>query len=284
MIKTKQTQLVLLYAIAELGGEATKSQVLEHIQNNGYWAKNDENDGTRPSRAEKTWRNDFSFERLHLVNSGHMTKREEKGWWLLTATGRTMLAQLIEQARDESSEKMAMINAAFLQKLNLLELYPEEAEDRILMESLAAETTEESATPSVLINEPLPKGEVARRAGNKPVYKRSPTVARAALRLAGHVCEVNPDHPSFTKRNTQHLYMEPHHFIPMAATDRFDVSLDREQNICCLCSNCHNQIHYGAPEDVRRLLDTLYHSRWQKLCAILGRPIELEEIYKIYNV
>ena len=78
--------------------------------------------------------------------------------------------------------------------------------------------------------------------------------------------------------------MEPHHLIPMAKTDHFGVSLDREQNIFSLCSNCHNQIHYGKKEDVQRLISKLFLSREQEICSILGRKITLEEIYQFYNV
>lgn len=80
------------------------------------------------------------------------------------------------------------------------------------------------------------------------------------------------------------MYMEPHHLIPMSMTDYFGVSLDREQNIFSLCSNCHNQIHYGTREDVQRLISKLFLSREQGICSILGRRITLEEIYQIYKV
>ncbi len=78
--------------------------------------------------------------------------------------------------------------------------------------------------------------------------------------------------------------MEPHHLIPMAKTEHFGVSLDREQNIFSLCSNCHNQIHYGTREDVRRIISLLFRKRQREIGSILGRDITLEEIYQIYHV
>jgi len=78
--------------------------------------------------------------------------------------------------------------------------------------------------------------------------------------------------------------MEPHHLIPMSMTDRFDVTLDREQNIFSLCSNCHNQIHYGTKEDIRKLISQLFYSREKEMCSILKEPITLEELYQIYSV
>ena len=47
------------------------------------------------------------------------------------------------------------------------------------------------------------------------------------------------------RKSNNKPYMEPHHLIPMAYQDNFDFSLDIEENIVCLCSNCHNKIHYG---------------------------------------
>lgn len=39
--------------------------------------------------------------------------------------------------------------------------------------------------------------------------------------------------------------MEPHHLIPLQYHEEFEWSLDVEANVVSLCSECHNQIHYG---------------------------------------
>ena len=98
------------------------------------------------------------------------------------------------------------------------------------------------------------------------------------------MCEINWDHASFLRRNGHVLYMEPHHLIPISFTDYFGVNLDREQNIFSICSNCHNQIHYGTQEDVRKLITKLFLLRVKEICSILGREISVEEIYRIYGV
>lgn len=51
-------------------------------------------------------------------------------------------------------------------------------------------------------------------------------------------------------------YTEPHHLIPLVRQDQFDVSLNVKENIISLCSNCHNEIHYGKDSD--RLIQELY--------------------------
>lgn len=45
----------------------------------------------------------------------------------------------------------------------------------------------------------------------------------------------------------------------MAFSEQFNVSLDVEENIVSLCSNSHNQIHYGADAD--KLIEKLYEER-----------------------
>ena len=62
---------------------------------------------------------------------------------------------------------------------------------------------------------------------------------------AGFTCEIDPRHPIFIRKHSDKPYTEPHHLIPLAMQDQFDVSLDVEENIISICSNCHNEIHYG---------------------------------------
>ena len=57
----EQKWLVLLYTLTELSGGGQRKEVLQYIQDNNFWYKNDENDIIRETRNEKAWRNDFSF-------------------------------------------------------------------------------------------------------------------------------------------------------------------------------------------------------------------------------
>ena len=65
MTQKEQKWLVLLRCLSELNGGAQRSVVLQYINDQGYWCKNDQNDTLRRTRNEMTWRNDFSFERRH---------------------------------------------------------------------------------------------------------------------------------------------------------------------------------------------------------------------------
>lgn len=80
-------------------------------------------------------------------------------------------------------------------------------------------------------------------------FIRDRQTAINALSLAKYECEIDNEHPTFIRKNTELKYTEPHHLVPLCYSDRFDVSLDVEENIVSLCSNCHNQIHYGKGAD-----------------------------------
>lgn len=110
-------------------------------------------------------------------------------------------------------------------------------------------------------------------------YTRDRKVALNALARANHHCEINPDHPSFTRRGTDLLYVEPHHLIPMSVQGEFEHSLDVEANILALCSNCHNEIHYG--ENSHELVQRLYELRKESLEAA-GIITTLDNLIKYY--
>ncbi|RKJ73034.1 hypothetical protein D7X33_20925 [Butyricicoccus sp. 1XD8-22] len=283
MSHQEQKWLVLLYSLIELDGGSQRKTVLKHIQENGYWYKNDQNDICRTTRNEKVWRNDFSFERQHLVANGYMCNGEH-GLWKITEAGKEYVQALSQRLQNISFGDSTYFTAMFYQKFFQTEIQPEFTADQLLLEQLLQAEDSQDEFLTVFSDKPMPKGLVSNRSGNKNIYLRDPAVARRALIRAGHRCEINTTHTSFLRKNSSHLYMEPHHLIPMSMTDYFGVSLDREQNIFSLCSNCHNQIHYGTKEDVQRLISELFLSREQEICSILGRHITLEEIYQIYKV
>lgn len=66
----------------------------------------------------------------------------------------------------------------------------------------------------------------------------------------------------------------------MAFSEQFNVSLDVEENIVSLCSNCHNQIHYGADAD--KLIEKLYEERKDALASV-GIIITLEQLLLMYG-
>lgn len=110
-------------------------------------------------------------------------------------------------------------------------------------------------------------------------YARDKQTAIKALTRANFKCEIDSTHPSFIRRRANVEYTEPHHLIPMAKQDEFDYSLDVTANIVSLCSNCHNQIHYGI--DYEKMIEKLYLHRNSELSKA-GIFVELETLKTFY--
>ena len=161
-----------------------------------------------------------------------------------------------------------------------LELKLEDANsDLILVEDLKQATLKYLKEDFTYNGVPKKKEEAVYANGRK-VYPRSRQVAINALAHAKHMCEISNEHPTFIRKGSDKNYTEPHHLVPMAYSDQFEVSLDVEENIVSLCSNCHNQLHYG--EGAGELLDKLYQARKEDLKKV-GIIISLNELKKMYE-
>ncbi|HEY8890755.1 MAG TPA: HNH endonuclease [Clostridium sp.] len=115
---------------------------------------------------------------------------------------------------------------------------------------------------------------------NKYLYPRSHKVSINALRHANYKCEFNNTHLTFTRRNSDLNYTEPHHLVPITYQNKFEISLDVEENIVSLCCNCHKQIHLGKGFGV--MLEKLHNER-KDLLKMVGIDISLDELIKLYK-
>lgn len=113
------------------------------------------------------------------------------------------------------------------------------------------------------------------------IYPRDRQTAINALAHAHFICEVNRDHPTFIRKQSERTYTEPHHLIPLSYQEQFDVSLDVEENIVSLCSNCHNEIHYGRDAD--RLIRLLYKERKDAL-TMAGINVTYDDLLLMYGL
>jgi 5-methylcytosine-specific restriction enzyme A len=77
-------------------------------------------------------------------------------------------------------------------------------------------------------------------------YNRNGSAARKALENAAFKCELFPSFPTFTSLASSRPFMEAHHLIPMKMQDQFDISIDVEENICCLNPLSHRMLHHGC--------------------------------------
>lgn len=133
---------------------------------------------------------------------------------------------------------------------------------------------------------PADKKELKETGSGRKIYPRDKKVSANALKRANYTCEFCPNHPSFLRKNKNIKYMEPHHLIPLHMHSFFEKSLDVEANIVSLCSNCHNQIHYG---DGRAIISRLWDLRQAELSAvqldrmISGTLMSKDELLKMYG-
>lgn len=173
----------------------------------------------------------------------------------------------------------------------LEEVFPEEKSKHIEKETeefiAETETQREISTSKILskseffgfIGKPRMKPELIETKHGKG-YRRDKQRSLNALHRANFLCECSAEHKTFLRKNSNINYTEPHHLVPMAYQDRFDSTLDTESNIVSLCSNCHNQIHYG--QGYREIIMLLYEQRKEALKKE-GIDITLEGLLEMYD-
>lgn len=169
--------------------------------------------------------------------------------------------QIREQSNKEVSEIVKYEEKLFLDEVNNMDFSDKEVSFEYKGESK--------------------KRTECREINGKKIYIRDKKTAFNALSHANFLCEIDKTHPTFIRRNSNKNYTEPHHLIPMAFSYMFDVSLDVEENIVSLCSNCHNQIHYGKGADA--ILRYLYDERKEVLKSV-GINVSFSELRLMYEL
>ena len=112
------------------------------------------------------------------------------------------------------------------------------------------------------------------------MYDRNAKISQQAIERASYMCEVDPKHTSFTSSRTGKPYVEAHHLIPVSAQEDYNTSLDIHENIIALCSNCHNELHYGINPKIK--VEFLYKQR-KNLLFEKGINISFYELYRYYR-
>ena len=92
--KEEEKRIVLLTAIIELGGSATKNQVLDRIADYEFLNLDDWLLEEMKNSRELRWRNDMAFTRKHLVDEGYI---DDSKWnyWAVSDTSQAYLSQLV---------------------------------------------------------------------------------------------------------------------------------------------------------------------------------------------
>ena len=132
--------------------------------------------------------------------------------------------------------------------------------------------------------------ETSKKYGNQPdeiiltstgkAIKKNAAIAKKVLVDCRYRCLCDSSHTTFiTPKNAQ--YMEGHHLIPCTVSNSEEFKgkskLDREENIVCICPNCHRAIHFGNKETREMLITILYNEQKGKLFSV-GLHIDLDEL------
>lgn len=112
-------------------------------------------------------------------------------------------------------------------------------------------------------------------------FFRSPMVAAIAIRAADFACEIDAEHRTFMSRAKKQRYVEAHHLIPISQQPNFAVPLDIVANVVSLCATCHRLLHFGADNERKSILVSLFKQRRQ---ALRENSLELKpnEFLKLY--
>lgn len=110
-------------------------------------------------------------------------------------------------------------------------------------------------------------------------YNRDISKAKKVIIDANYKCTLNPNHESFITKNDK-IYMEAHHLIPICMQELYDVNIDVEANILCLCSCCHRKLHFG--KNIEDDLKILYNMRIKELQQN-EIDISFEDLLKYYK-
>ena len=169
--------------------------------------------------------------------------------------------------------------ADFSGSIPVIHYFKREEEDKDLISELKNDTLTGAPQQFQYKGKPKEKALPVEISGHK-IYPREKQVSINALSHAGYLCEIDNSHTTFLRRNSCKPYTEPHHLIPMSFSDEFQVSLDVEENIVSLCSNCHNHIHYG--QGAEELLKKLFYDRQDALKKV-GIDISFNQLLEYYK-
>ena len=118
--------------------------------------------------------------------------------------------------------------------------------------------------------------------GRKKVLRETTDGNLKATRMkeANYLCEINPNHKTFTSISGQFQYLECHHIIPMKAQKDFpNIKLDSMFNLIAVCPICHMQVHHAEKKERVQIFQKMYKTREKEM---LEHGFDLAKINKIF--
>lgn len=182
------------------------------------------------------------------------------------------------QRSDDTAVNMFQRNNDQIAIWSEIEVIDEEQEEEALIKGLGNLSVNPGEKNFFYKGEPRAKKSPIYRNGNR-IYLRNHKISMNALIKANYKCEVNENHPTFIRKYSSVPYTEPHHLVPMEYSDQFEVSLDVEENIISLCSNCHNLLHYGRSAE--KIILQLFEER-KEVLKLAGIQLSQQELLEMY--
>ncbi|WP_437673608.1 HNH endonuclease [Sorangium sp. So ce131] len=239
MTSDEEKRLLVLAAVAKLGGSGTKKDVLDAIAEGDLMQFSEHDLLKRTSRDELTWRNSLAYTRLGLARDGYLTSRWNN--WAITEAGRRRLSELASAAAAQRSFQHI--------KRAALPLLVSIAEGQL--------TSDEAALTGETIGS---EGAETQRWGTS--YERDKTLRSAAIRIHGAKCMACGFDFAAQYGAIGSGFIEVHHTRPVSAlggSSRVDPATD----LVVLCSNCHSIVHRrkGEPLSLQDLRETIKANR-----------------------
>lgn len=92
-------------------------------------------------------------------------------------------------------------------------------------------------------------------------FKRNPKLKNKVFERDGYTCQCCGKNQTFFNKSGKQ-YMEAHHLIPYSKRlDFFNEgkNIDVEENVFCVCPECHRAFHFGNEETIKRNVDYIFN-------------------------
>ncbi len=219
---TNEKRFIVLLSIFELGGVGTKREVLDNIQNQGYFHFSEEDLAMKTNRHEIHWRNDLAFVRKYLVDNKFING-EIDDQWKITTNGESYLIELSSIIINSNQTEFHKLTSHALQK--------------------AQELIQLDITERTKLNNDLEEDQMTQPNESYEVtiqkIKRYKKIVDDLKKKYGSKCQIEGCGITFTQNNGNY-YAEGHHLIPLSSGGS-----QEEGNVVILCANHHRMFHYA---------------------------------------
>lgn len=216
-----------------------------------------------------------------------LLNEEDVGYLLDICYGRYYFLELHFKFRSDVDNKirntpMSIINEFFeigLMKIGANVLDYDEQEEVIFQKKIEESEGYSTQADVDAANNRVP--ELSENSSSR--YKTNTRLAKTVIKNHNYTCEIDGSHISFISSKGKR-YMEAHHLLPMLSQKEYlPINIDREENIVCICPNCHKAIHYGNNGEKRERLSKLYSIRKNgfKKSGITISECDLLKLYKV---